>query len=110
MVRREDEAHSLRALRREFETDMQVGIISRLSVQAQVATVSVVGGPRKDGGSIVPKAFAALGQHGTRVISVAQAASEYNVTFAVPEEEVDGVVAFIHRELALGANGDVEHG
>jgi len=36
---------------------------------------------------------------------VAQAASEYNVTFVVPESDVDNVVRFIHRELALGENG-----
>jgi len=105
VVQREDQEHCLRVLGRELESDLRVGTIARLSVQEQVATVSVVGAPGKDEPIVVPKAFAALGKQGTRVILVAQAASEYNVTFVVPESDVDNVVRFIHRELALGENG-----
>lgn len=104
VVRQQDESHAMRVLAREFETERQVGIISDLAVQAQVAAVSVVGDSH-NGESIVPKALAALGQHGAAVISVAQPASKNNVTFAIPEQEVDSVVRFIHDELALGEQG-----
>jgi aspartokinase len=50
---------------------------------------------------IVSHAFAALGRHGTRVIAVAQAATEYNVSFCIPEEQVADTVRFLHRELGL---------
>ena len=105
IVRHQDEEHCLRVLERAFETERRVGIITQIALQARVAAVSVVGEPDSEGNSIVPRAFAALGQLGTRVISVTQAASENNVTFAIPEEDVDNVVRFIHRELMLGANG-----
>ncbi len=106
VVRREDQEHALRVLGREFETDLRIGIVSRLAAQGEVATVSVVGAPGQDRPGIVPQAFAALGRHGARVTLVAQAASEYNVTFVVPESQVDDVVRFIHRELGLGLNGN----
>jgi aspartate kinase len=105
VLRRDDQEHCLRALGREFETDLKLGAVARLAVQEQVATVSVVGMPGQEQAAILPKAFAALGRHGARVILVAQAASEYNVTFVVPECDVESVVQFIHRELALGQNG-----
>ena len=104
IVRQQDEEHCLMVLEREFETERQTGIITQVALQARVAAVSVVGEPDGEGNSIVPRAFAALGQHSTRVISVTQAASENNVTFAIPEEDMDNVVRFIHRELALDAD------
>lgn len=102
VARQGDMEHSLKALRHEFEGDLSRGTLSRLGVQEQVATISVVGAPGQDGASIVPKAFAALGKHGTRIISVAQASSEYNVSFVVSEGEVGDTVRLLHRELGLG--------
>ena len=101
VIRQVDQAHCLRVLRREFEADLKPGRLSRLGVQEQVGTVSVVGAPGRNGASIVPQVFAALGKHGTRVISVTQAASEYNVSFVVPADEVEDTVRSIHRELGL---------
>ena len=68
---------------------------------ALVATVSVVGVPDWNGNGIVSRAFAALGTQGTRVIAVAQAATEYSVSFCIPEEQVTETVCFLHRELGL---------
>ena len=73
-----------------------------MDIQYPVATISVVGGPGEDGLSIVPKTFAALGKHRTKVISIAQASSEYNVSFVVAEDQVDSTVRLIHEELGLG--------
>jgi aspartokinase len=54
-----------------------------------------------DQNGIVSHAFAALGNHGTRVIAVAQAATEYSVSFCIPEEQAGDTVRFLHRELGL---------
>jgi aspartokinase len=51
---------------------------------------------------IVPKTFTALGKHRTKVISIAQASSEYNVSFVVTEDQGDSTVCLIHEELGLG--------
>jgi aspartate kinase len=102
VVRQQDQAHSLMTLSREFENGGPDSIYA-LGAQEQVATISVVGIPDWNDTGIVSHAFAALGRHGTRVIAVAQAATEYSVSFCIPQEEVIDTVRFLHGELGLEA-------
>ena len=100
VVREQDHAHCLKTLSREFVSGRQDSVWN-LGTKEQVATISVVGVPGWNESGIVSHAFAALGRHGTRVIAVAQAATEYNVSFCIPEEQVADTVRFLHRELGL---------
>jgi len=102
IVRQQDQAHCLKALDHEFENG-RADSVYNLGVQEQVATISVVGVPDWNEKGIVSHAFAALGTHGTRVIAVAQAATEYSVSFCVPGEQAADTVRFLHRELGLEA-------
>ena len=108
VVREQDQAHCLKVLGREFENGKQ-GHVCNLGTKEQVATISVVGVPGWNEAGIVSHAFAALGRHGTRVIAVAQAATEYSVSFCIPEDQVAATVRFLHRELGLedSGNGDI---
>jgi aspartate kinase len=121
VVREQDQAHCVRVLCREFgdggqATDRAVeeaiaacGSTTfrtldgtcNLGAREKVATVSIVGVPGWRDGAIVSHAFAALGNHGVRVIAVAQAASEHSVSFCIPEDQVMNTVRFLHRELGL---------
>ncbi len=101
VVRRQDQTHSINVLKKEFEHDLQLKLLSHIGVQEEVATISVVGMPDAHGDSIVPRAFAALGQLGLRVISTAQAASAFSVSFVISESDVARAVPFIHRALGL---------
>ncbi len=100
VVREQDQAHCLKTLSREFENGKPDSPF-HLGFEEQVATISVVGVPDWNGNGIVSRAFAALGKQGTRVIAVAQAASEYSVSFCIPEKELFDTVRFLHRELGL---------
>jgi aspartokinase/homoserine dehydrogenase 1 len=104
VVREQDQAHCLKVLRREFENGNQ-GHVFGLGIKEKVATISVVGVPgwngNEDETGIVSHAFSALGKHSTRVIAVAQAATEHSVSFCIPEEQVAHTVRFLHRELGL---------
>jgi bifunctional aspartokinase / homoserine dehydrogenase 1 len=102
VVREQDQAHCLHTLSREFENGQPGGPYA-YGVKERVATISVVGVPGWNGNGIVSHTFAALGKHGTRVIAVAQDASEKNVSFCVPEEQLEDTVRFLHRELGLEA-------
>ncbi|MBN1933431.1 MAG: aspartate kinase [Anaerolineae bacterium] len=109
IVREQDQAHCLKVLHSAFGDERAA--FSRqttgLEVKEQVATISVVGtpgwknGPAGIGGGIVAYAFATLGAHGTRVIAVAQAGTEYAVSFCIPEEQVQDTVRYLHKELGL---------
>ena len=96
----QDQAHCLNVLRQAFDGN-GTGSAYNLGVKERVATISVVGVPGWNKTGIVSHAFAALGQHGTRVIAVAQAATEYNVSFCIPEEQMVDTVRFMHCELGL---------
>jgi aspartate kinase len=121
VVREQDQIHCLRTLGREFESregdaalsstwegDAALSSIREggnarwsLGIKEQVATISVAGVPGWDEAGIVSHAFSALGKHGTRVIAVAQAASEHSVSFCIPEDQMADTVRFLHRELGL---------
>jgi len=100
IVREQDQVHCMKILCHEFEGDLQ-GEVCSLGTKEKVATISVVGVPGWNETGIVPHAFSALGRHSTRVIAVAQAATEYSVSFCIPEEQVADTVCFLHRELGL---------
>ena len=102
--------HSLNLVVRQDEQGHCVGVLSRqmsngcrLGTTERVATVSVVGVPGWNETGIVSHAFGALGKQGTRVIAVAQAATEHSVSFCIPESQVGDTVRFLHRELGLDA-------
>ncbi len=100
VVRDLDQAHCLNTLRREFEDGRADGPWT-LGTKESVATVSVVGVPDWNETGIVSHTFAALGSCNTRVIAVAQAATEHSVSFCIPEDQVSATVRFLHRELGL---------
>jgi len=102
LVRGQDAEHALRRLRREFERELQQGAVRDISVQQPVASVSVVGAGENDSFFLASRTFAALGKQRTHILTIAQAYSEYNVTFVVPQAEVDDTVRLIHTELGLG--------
>ncbi len=101
VLREQDQAHALKVLQHEFGALCGDNFV--LDVKEKVATVSVVGVPGWNTRGIVSHAFAALGEHGTRVIAVAQAATEHNVSFCIPEDQMADTVRFLHRELGLEA-------
>ena len=101
VVGQRDMESCLRTLKNEFERELRQGLLSQVSVRGQVATISVVGPAGRHGMRIVPQAFAALGKHGLQVLSVAQASSEYNVSFVVLEGDLPTTVRTLHSELGL---------
>jgi aspartokinase/homoserine dehydrogenase 1 len=121
VVREQDQTHCLNVLCREFGDDApqewlnlppsgessdkgtfrKLGNDCSLGTKDKVATISVVGVPGWTETNVAAHAFAALGKHGVRVIAVAQAATEYSVSFCIPEDQVTDTVRFLHRELGL---------
>lgn len=98
VVRERDQAHCLKLLRRTFGSPGYT-----LETKEKVATISVVGAPGRSGeqNGVVSRAFCALGQRGTRVIAVAQAAAEHSVSFCIPEDQMEDTVRYLHEALGL---------
>lgn len=100
VVRSRDHDHSVHLLRNEFQRELFQAHIADIAAEEQVAALSLVGMPDAAGKSIVQRAFTAVGKLGLRIISVAQAASSYSVSFIVPDEDIVTAVPFLHREIA----------
>jgi len=100
IVRKQDRDHCLSILDQAFENRRKAESYE-LESKEQVATISVVGVPDWSDNGIVSGTFAALGQQGTRVIAVAQAATEHSVSFCIPEEQVADTVRFLHQKLGM---------
>jgi len=101
VVRRQDQKHSVNALKKEFDRDLALGLFSHIGTQEEVASISVVGMSNDPDAAIAPRAFAALGKLGLRVIAVAQPASAHSISFVISERDLVRAVPFIHRELGL---------
>ncbi len=99
VLHEQDQAHALKVLQAEFDRARIDNFT--FGVKEKVATVSIVGAPGWNTKGIVSHAFAALGELGTRVIAVAQAATEHNVSFCIPEDQMADTVRFLHRDLGL---------
>jgi aspartokinase/homoserine dehydrogenase 1 len=100
VVQEQDQAQCLKALQSAFDNHLQRGDWA-LATKEKVATVSVVGTPGWNETGTVSHAFAVLGKLGTRVIAVAQAASEHSVSFCIPQEQVVNTVLSLHQALGL---------
>jgi aspartate kinase len=102
IVREQDQAHCLKTLEHEFGNGAPDSPY-HLGTKERVATISVVGlgGGHENG--VVSRTFAALGKHQTRVIAVAQAATEHSVSFCIPGDQMADAVRFLHRALGLEA-------
>ncbi len=100
IVRRQEQSRCLKVLQAAFGEELQRGRYS-LDARERAATVSVVGVPGWNERGTVSHAFAALGIQGTRVIAVAQAATETSVSFCIPEDQVAETVCSLHRDLGL---------
>ncbi len=99
VVREENQAYCLQLLANKFGDNLILGN------KKKVATISVVGLPGWNKNGIVSRAFAALGEHGTRVLAVAQAGTEYSVSFCIPEDQMASTVCFLHQKFGLERNG-----
>lgn len=102
VVHETDQDHCLLILRREFKTKRGNDVF-HLGVEERVATISVVAMPGWNDRErrTVSRAFSALGERDTRVISVAQAMTERSVSFCIPEDQLADAVSFLHRRLGL---------
>lgn len=100
VVRRQDQARCLRTLHALYAEQLAEEDLI-LEAKESVATVSVVGVPGWNEIGVVQHVFAAVGELGTRVIAVAQAATETSVSFCIPEEQVAAAVRHLHQRLGL---------
>lgn len=100
-VRNEDADRACEVLNDEFQKEIEMGAMFRMTVEKNLATVAVVGENMKHTPGIAGKLFGTLGRNGISVIACAQGASETNISFVVENRLLRKSLNVIHDSFFL---------
>ena len=100
-VRNEDADLACEVLNEEFAKEIEMGEISPMKAEGNLATVAIVGENMKHTPGIAGKLFGTLGRNGINVIACAQGASETNISFVVDGTSLRKTLNVIHDSFFL---------
>ena len=100
-VRNADADLACEVLNEEFAKEIEMGEISPILAEKDLATVAIVGENMKHTPGIAGKLFGTLGRNGINVIACAQGASETNISFVIEEKSLRKSLNVIHDSFFL---------
>ena len=100
-VRNDDSDLACEVLNEEFQKEIEMGEISPIQAEKNLATVAIVGENMKHTPGIAGKLFGTLGRNGINVIACAQGASETNISFVVDSKSLRKSLNVIHDSFFL---------
>ena len=100
-VRNQDAALACEVLNKEFAKEIEMGEISPVVAEMNLATIAIVGENMKHTPGIAGKLFGTLGRNGISVIACAQGASETNISFVVEAKSLRKSLNVIHDSFFL---------
>ena len=100
-VRNQDAALACEVLNEEFAKEIEMGEISPVVAEMNLATIAIVGENMKHTPGIAGKLFGTLGRNGISVIACAQGASETNISFVVEAKSLRKSLNVIHASFFL---------
>ena len=100
-VRNADADLACEVLNEEFVKEIEMGEISPIQAEKDLATVAIVGENMKHTPGIAGKLFGTLGRNGINVIACAQGASETNISFVVDSKSLRKSLNVIHDSFFL---------
>ena len=101
VVRSEEAARVVKALRAALEFDILKGHIEDVTEDDSIAVVAAVGDKMKGVPGIAARVFSALGEASVNVIAISQGSSELNISLVVSEGDTSEAVRVIHRAFRL---------
>ena len=103
-VQEKDCDKAVEVLTREFEKEIKVGSMYPMLVQQGLAAVSIVGENMHNMPGIAGKLFGTLGRNGISVIAFAQGATETNISFVIPAQQLSKTMNVLHDSFFLSEN------
>ena len=103
-VQEKDCDKAVEVLTREFAEEIKVGSMYPMLVQQGLAAVSIVGEKMHNMPGIAGKLFGTLGRNGISVIAFAQGATETNISFVVPAQQLSKTMNVLHDSFFLSEN------
>jgi aspartokinase len=95
----------LKALRREFEAELERRRIDRVASISEIAIIALVGEGIKDAPGVAARTFGTLGTAGINILMIAQGSSELNLSIVVRENDAHRSVQLLHEAFELGKTG-----
>jgi aspartate kinase len=102
VINRRDGDQTVKALRREFEGEIERRRIDRISLISEIAIIALVGEGIKGVPGVAARAFGVLGSAGINIMMIAQGSSELNLSIVVREQDAPRAVQLIHEAFELG--------
>lgn len=101
VVKRHDGEQTIKALRREFEGEIERRRIDRVASISDIAIIALVGEGIKGVPGVAARAFGVLGTAGINIMMIAQGSSELNLSIVVREKDALKSVQLIHEAFEL---------
>jgi aspartokinase len=101
-VSRQDGEETVKALKREFESELDRRRIDRITGTADIAIIALVGEGMKGQPGVASRAFGVLGEAGMNILMIAQGSSELNLSIVVKQKDAPRAVQLLHQAFELG--------
>jgi aspartokinase len=92
---------TVQALRSEFAQDLVREKVEHITLDPNVAIITVVGKNMRGAGT-VGRTFAAMARENVSIIAIAQGSSECNISFVAKQQDVGAALTAIHQEFQMG--------
>jgi aspartokinase/homoserine dehydrogenase 1 len=92
------------AIQSDFEKEIINGQISKITIEAKLSIVAIVGENMKHSTGIAGKLFSTIGKSGVNIIAIAQGASELNISWVVRNEVLRKTLNVVHESFFLSEN------
>jgi aspartate kinase len=103
VVNRHDGEQTIKALRREFEGEIERRRIDRVALISEIAIIALVGEGIKGAPGVAARAFGTLGAAPINILMIAQGSSELNLSIVVAEKDAARAVQLLHEAFELGS-------
>lgn len=92
------------AIRHEFEREIQLDQINKITIEDNLAIVAIVGENMKHATGVAGKLFNTIGKNGINIIAIAQGASELNISWVVKISDLRKTLNVVHESFFLSEN------
>jgi aspartate kinase len=101
VVNKQDGENAVKALRREFEAEIERRRIDRVAAISEIAIIALVGEGIKGVPGVAARAFGVLGTANINIQMIAQGSSELNLSIVVRQKDAPRAVQLIHEAFEL---------
>jgi aspartokinase/homoserine dehydrogenase 1 len=101
VIQAEDAKNAAKAVKREFELEIDLGKIDPLEVEKDLAIVALVGSNMQNQVGVSGKMFTTLGTNGVNIKAIAQGSSERNISTVIQSKNLKKALNCLHENFFL---------